>query len=98
MITMCGQCGHRVRAEVGVTDGRGVLVYFDDDRTSESYAEYVASCPGCGQRLAGNGLQGSPLVTVSLTAREIAEALGIPTEAARALISSAAPGGGRKTK
>jgi hypothetical protein len=98
MVTMCGRCGHRVRAEVGVTDGRAALVYFDDERTSESYDEHVASCPGCGQRLAGEGLQGSPPVAVSLTACEIAEALGIPTEAARALISSAAPGEGRKTE
>ena len=98
MITMCGRCGHRVRAEVGVTHGRGALVYFDDDRASESYAEHAPSCPGCAQRLAGERLQGSPPVTVSLTAREIAEALGIPTEAARALVSSAAPGGERNTK
>jgi hypothetical protein len=98
MVMMCGRCGHRVRAEVDVTDGRGVLVYFDDDRMSKSYAEQVASCPGCGQDLAGDGLQGSPPVTVSLTAREIAEALAIPTEAARALVSSAARGGGRNTK
>ena len=98
MVTMCGRCGHRVRAEVGATDGRGVFVYFDDDRASESYAEHVASCPGCGQSLAGEGLQGSSPVAVSLTAREIAEALAIPTEAARALVSSAAPGGGRNRK
>jgi hypothetical protein len=98
MITMCGRCGHRVRAEVGVTDGRGVLVYFDDDRASGSYAEHVVDCPCCERRLAEDGLQGSPPATVSLTAREIAEALGIPTEAARALVSSAAAGGGRKTK
>ena len=74
------------------------MTYFDDDRTSEPYAEHAASCPGCGQSLAGEGLQGSPPVAVSLTAREIAEALGIPTEAARALVSSAAQGEGRKTK
>ena len=81
-----------------MTGGRGILTYFDDDRTSESYAEHVASCPGCGQSLAGEGLQGSPPVAVSLTAREIAEALGIPAKAARALVSSAATGGGRKAK
>jgi hypothetical protein len=98
MVTMCGRCGHRVRAEVGVTDGHGTLTYFDDDRASESYAEHAASCPGCGQSLVGDGLRGSPPVTVSLTAREIAEALGIPMEAARALVSSAARGGGRETK
>ena len=81
-----------------MTDGRGVLVYFDDDRASESYAEHAASCPGCGQSLAGEGLRGSSPATVFLTAHEIAEALGIPTEAARALVSSAAQGGGRKAK
>ena len=80
-----------------MTDGRGVLVYFDD-RASESYAEHVACCPGCGQSLAGEGLQGSSPGAVSLTAREIAEALAIPTEAARTLVSSAAQGGGRNTK
>jgi hypothetical protein len=98
MVTMCGRCGHRVRVEVGVTEGRGVSVYFDDDRASESYAEHMASCPGCGQSLAGEGLQGSSPVAVSLTAHEIGEALGIPTEVARALVSSAAQDGGRNTK
>lgn len=81
-----------------MADGRGVLTYFDDDGTSGSYGEHVARCPACGRRLAGEAPRGSAPVAVSLTAREIAEALGIPAEAARALVSSAAPGGGRKTK
>ena len=53
-------CSHdyAVRAsgpgEVDVTEGRGVLVYFDDDRASESYAEHVASYPGRGGSLVGD--------------------------------------------
>jgi hypothetical protein len=97
MIRMCRRCGHRVRAEGGVADGRGALSYVDDERTSGSYGKHVARCPGCGQRLVVED-QGSPPVTVSLTARELAETLGIPAEAARALVSSAVAGGGRRTK
>ena len=98
VVTMCRRCGHWVQAEIGATDGRGILTYFDDDGTSGSYGEHVARRPGCGQGLVVEGLQGSPPVAVSLTARELAEALGIPAEAARALVSSAATGGGRKAK
>ena len=48
--------------------------------------------PWLRQRLVVEGLQGSPPVALSLTARELAAALAIPAEAARALVWSAATG------
>jgi hypothetical protein len=38
-------------------------VFFDDDETSETYAEQVTNCPGCGMPLERKNLKGaSPFV------------------------------------
>ena len=40
--------------------GRGhQWVFFDDDETSETYAEQVTHCPGCGRLLERKNLKGS---------------------------------------
>jgi hypothetical protein len=32
------------------------VVYFDDEERSDTYAERVRSCPGCGELLAGHAI------------------------------------------
>lgn len=47
MLVSCTECGHALWAEdrsAGVFD---LVVYFDDDERSDSYAEHITSCPGC---------------------------------------------------
>lgn len=93
MVAMCRRCWG-----ADEEDGRGISARFEGGRTSETQAGRVDRCPGCGERVVGEGLQDRQPGAVSLTAHAIAEELGIPTDAARALISSAAPGRGRTKK
>ena len=47
----CG-CGHGILCEVRrAGEHLGVLVFVDDEPTSETYSERVKSCPGCGEQL-----------------------------------------------
>lgn len=38
------------------------VVYFDDDQSSDTYAERVTRCPDCGIRLHGNALEPHDIV------------------------------------
>ena len=46
----CGQA-HKLWGEFWWTDGHHQWVFFDDDKTSETYGEQVENCPACGRRL-----------------------------------------------
>lgn len=56
MLTPCLNCAHALWSEVRSVGALRLIVYFDDDQGSETYAEHVARCPGCGDRLDGNAL------------------------------------------
>ncbi len=43
--------GTEMWGEFWWTEGRHQWVFFDDDRASETYAEHVTHCPGCGSAL-----------------------------------------------
>jgi hypothetical protein len=45
------QQGPEVWGELWWTGGEHRWVFFDDDRSSETYAEQVEHCPACGRRL-----------------------------------------------
>ncbi len=49
------ECGHVIWSELWWKGTGQVLLYFDDLETSETYAERVTHCPGCGLQLR-NGL------------------------------------------
>jgi hypothetical protein len=45
----CPECGYGLWAEEVPVAGRfGVWVCFDDEEQSDTYAEHVERCPGCG--------------------------------------------------
>ncbi len=45
-------CGYALLCEVrSLAERLGVVVFFDDEPTSEAYSERVESCPGCGEQL-----------------------------------------------
>jgi len=46
----CGQA-HELWGEFWWTEGRYQWVFFDYEKTSETYAEQVENCPACGRRL-----------------------------------------------
>jgi hypothetical protein len=49
MEVSCKEYGHGLWAEeVPVADRFGVLACFDDEERSDTYAERVGRCPGCG--------------------------------------------------
>ncbi len=48
------ECGHKMWCELRrLEEGLGALAFFDDEEASETYAERVACCPGCGRRPVG---------------------------------------------
>jgi predicted RNA-binding Zn-ribbon protein involved in translation (DUF1610 family) len=49
VLTACPQCGHALWSEVRVIEAFRFVVYFDDDERSDTHAEHVLSCPGCGK-------------------------------------------------
>ncbi len=48
MLILCSECGHRLLTEVGSIGVFGTVNYFDDKAGSDTYAERVSRCPGCG--------------------------------------------------
>ena len=57
MITLCRRCGHVLWSEVRSAAAFRFLVYFDDDQRSETYAEHVPRCPGCGVKLGNDAFE-----------------------------------------
>ena len=51
MLTPCEDCGHELWSEVREVGAFRLVVHFDDDKRSGTYAEHAPSCPGCGARL-----------------------------------------------
>jgi hypothetical protein len=47
MLILCGECGHRLRAEAGGIGAFGMLDFFDDGAASETFGKRVVRCPGC---------------------------------------------------
>jgi hypothetical protein len=43
------RCGHEIWFEVFVEEVLVSLVFFDGVESSETYAEQIAQCPGCGR-------------------------------------------------
>ena len=42
-------CGYRIACELSIKDDRlGVVCFFDNEETSETYGEQVEHCPSCG--------------------------------------------------
>ena len=56
MLTPCQECAHALWSEVRRVGALRFVVYFDEEERSQTYAEQVRSCPGCGAGLAGRGL------------------------------------------
>jgi predicted AAA+ superfamily ATPase len=53
----CPECDHDLWAEqMPVADRFGVWVCFDDEEQSDTYAEQVGRCPGCGAWLNAQAL------------------------------------------
>jgi len=80
MVAPCSKCGHVLWAEVRSLGAFGLIVYFDDEVHSESYAEHVRSCPKCGVRLSGGlgkltpqEVEGEPWPTGASLAKESLE-------------------------
>ena len=55
----CGR-GSELWGEFWWTGGGHRWVFFDDEKTSETYAEQVESCPVCGRRLEHEELIATP--------------------------------------
>ncbi len=51
MIIPCISCGHKLWSVDREIHGRLIQVHFDREDTSETYAEQVTLCPGCGRFL-----------------------------------------------
>jgi len=65
MATLLCPCTHRCQlwAEFWWVGREYQWVFFDDDETSETYAEQVTRCPGCGTPLERKNLKAtSPFV------------------------------------
>jgi hypothetical protein len=60
MEVSCTECGHGLwTEEVPVADRFGVWACFDDEELSDTYAEHVGRCPGCGGWLHAEMLVGA---------------------------------------
>ena len=47
VVVSCPECGHSLWAEACGVGQFNLVVYFDDDERSVSYAEPITSCPTC---------------------------------------------------
>jgi hypothetical protein len=52
MITSCESCGHKLWSVVRKVDKWELRLHFDGEESSETYADHITSCPGCGKWLA----------------------------------------------
>ncbi len=48
MLTSCSKCGHRLRSEQGSLGVFRMVVFFDEEEGSDTYAQQVDRCAGCG--------------------------------------------------
>jgi hypothetical protein len=48
MLTPCPECAHRLWTEVGSIGVFRLVVFLDEEEGSDTYAEQVQRCPGCG--------------------------------------------------
>jgi hypothetical protein len=57
MLSLCPECTRALLSRLRrIGAAFGVVVYFDEDDRSDTYAEQVRTCPGCGASLAGDDL------------------------------------------
>ena len=57
MITPCESCGHKLWWEEREVASIRFVLHFDDDERSDSYAEHVLKCPGCGLSLVDSAIK-----------------------------------------
>ena len=50
---LCG-CGHKLWSEFWWTGSEHLWMFFDDERSSGTYAAQVTSCPECGEQVTHN--------------------------------------------
>jgi len=48
MLTSCPKCERRLRSEQGSLGVFRMVVFFDDEEGSDTYAQQVDRCAGCG--------------------------------------------------
>jgi hypothetical protein len=48
MATLFCECGHKLWSEFWWNETGHLWMFFDDEKTSETYHEQVTSCPECG--------------------------------------------------
>jgi hypothetical protein len=51
MLSPYFECSHAIWSEVRSIAAHRFVVYFDDGEVSDTYAEPILSCPGCGRGL-----------------------------------------------
>ena len=73
MLDPCSECGHALWSELRSHGALRFVVHFDDDRRSDTYAEHVLTCPGC-----GGGLTLQALERHGFTFRPRTRRLGVP--------------------
>jgi hypothetical protein len=73
MLVPCTECGHPLWSEVRRAGTFRFVAHFDDEERSETYAEQVRSCPGCGE-----GLSRQALERYSFTFRPRTRRLAVP--------------------
>ena len=56
MVSLCEKCGHRLWLEKHPVESIRATLYFDDDETSDTHAEHVTHCPGCGVLLGAEAM------------------------------------------
>ena len=57
-------CSHKIWCEVRYEADLVILIFFDDEETSETYAEQITHCPGCGGQSFVEGFLEEPTHTV----------------------------------
>jgi hypothetical protein len=55
MATLYCECKHKLWSELWWSGSKHMWVFFDDERTSETYAEQITRCPECGMQLRYDG-------------------------------------------
>jgi hypothetical protein len=55
MATLYCECKHKLWSEFWWNGSKHIWVFFDDEQTSETYAEQITRCPECGMQLTYDG-------------------------------------------
>jgi hypothetical protein len=71
MSDSCNECGRALWSEMRHEGAQRFVVHFDEDGRSDTYAEHVLACPGC-----GGGLSLQALERYSFTFRPRTQRLG----------------------